>query len=109
MDFLVSVAIASALVMVSMACAVVLFLLWRQGAGDERPVLIDRLLRRQGERVAYRAIAAGGRDFAAAVKQCVECQEAAQCRAWLASGATEGYESFCPNAGFIQRVKRISA
>lgn len=109
MDFLVSVAVASTIVIAMMACAAILFILWRQGVGDERPVLIDRLLRRQGERVAYRAIAVGGRDFALAVKQCVECQEAAQCRAWLASGATDGYESFCPNAGFIQRVKRISA
>ena len=109
MDFLASVAISSAIVIVMMACAILLYVLWDQGTGDERPVLLDRLLRRQGERVAYRAIAAGGPQFASAVKQCVECQEAAQCRAWLASGATDGYESFCPNAGFIQRVKRISA
>lgn len=109
MDFLASVAISSAIVIVLMASAIILYVLWEQGTGDERPVLLDRLLRRQGERVAYRAIAAGGRDLAVAVKQCVECQEAAQCRAWLASGATEGYESFCPNGGYIQRVKRLSA
>src|SRR5437763_17149559 len=109
MDFLVSVAFSSAIVIAMMASGGIVFVLWRQGAGDERPLLIDRLLRRQGERVAYRAVAAGGHDFAVAVKQCVECQEAAQCRAWLASGATDGYESFCPNAGYIQRVKRISA
>jgi len=109
MDFLATVAISSAIVIVTMACGVLLYVLWDQGTGDERPILLDSLLRRQGERVAYRAIAAGGADFAAAVKQCVGCQEAAQCRAWLASGATDGYESFCPNAGFIQRAKRISA
>ena len=109
MDFLVSVAFSSAIVIAMMASAGIVFVLWRQGAGDERPVLIDRLLRRQGERVAYRAVAAGGHDFAVAVKQCVECQEAAQCRAWLASGAAAGYESFCPNAGFVQRIKRLSA
>ena len=109
MDFLASVAISSAIVIVLMASMIILYVLWGQGTGDERPVLLDRLLRRQGERVAYRAIAAGGRDLAVAVKQCVECQEAAQCRAWLASGATEGYESFCPNRGYIQRVKRLSA
>jgi hypothetical protein len=108
-DFLASVAISSVIVIVALICAGFLFVLWQQGSGGERPVLIDRMLRRQGERVAYRAVAAGGRDFAVAVRRCVECQEAAQCRAWLASGASEGYESFCPNAGFIQRVKRISA
>jgi len=109
MNFLVSVAFASTIVMAMMASVAIIFILWRQGAGDERPVLIDRLLRRQGERVASRAIAVGGRAFAVAVKQCVECQEAAQCRAWLSSGAIDGYESFCPNAGFIERVKRLSA
>jgi len=109
MDFLASVAISSAFVIALMACAVILYVLWGQGTGDERPVLLDRLLRRQGERVACRAVAVGGRDLAVAVRDCIECQEAAQCRAWLASGATDGYESFCPNAGFIQRVKRISA
>ena len=109
MDFLASVAISSVIVIVLLIGAGFLFTLWQQGWGDERPVLIDRMLRRQGERVAYRAVAAGGRDFALAVNQCVACQKAAECRAWLLSGATEGYESFCPNTGFIQRAKRISA
>jgi len=109
MDFLASVALSSVVVIVVLILAVVLFSLWQQGWGDDRPVLIDRMLRRQGERVAYRAVAVGGRDFALAVHQCVACQKAAECRSWLLSGATEGYESFCPNAGFIQRLKRISA
>ncbi|HTM60665.1 MAG TPA: DUF6455 family protein [Burkholderiales bacterium] len=109
MDFLASVALSSVIVIVLLICAGFVFVLWQQGAGDQRPVLIDRMLRRQGEGVAYRAVAAGGRDFALAVNQCVVCQKAAECRSWLLSGATDGYESFCPNTGFIQRVKRISA
>jgi Family of unknown function (DUF6455) len=109
MDFLASVAISSVIVITALIAAGFLFTLWQQGSGDARPVLIDRMLRRQGERVAYRAIAAGGRDFTYAVEQCVTCQKADECRAWLASGATDGYESFCPNSGFIRRVKRISA
>jgi hypothetical protein len=109
MDFLASVAIASTIAIVLFASGCIVLALWREGVGDERPLLIDRALRRQGDRVAYRAIAASGNDFAMAVRQCVQCQEAAQCRAWLSSGATEGYESFCPNAGFIQRTKRLSA
>ena len=109
MDFLASVALSSVIVIVALIGVGFLFILFQQGSGDGRPVLIDRLLRRQGERVAYRAIAAGGRDFTRAVEQCMACQRAAECRAWLLSGASEGYESFCPNTGFIQRVKRISA
>src|SRR5258708_40365179 len=107
MDFLVSVALSSAIVITLLTCAGIVFVLWGQGA--DAPVLIDRVLRRQGERVAYRAIAAGGRDFAFAVKQCVECQEAAQCRAWLPSGVTEGYESFSPHPVLLQRVQHIIA
>lgn len=109
MEFLASVALSSVIVIVVLIGAGFLFVVFQQGWGDERPVLIDRMLRRQGERVAYRAVAAGGGDFTRAVQQCVACQRSAECRAWLSSGATEGYESFCPNTGFIERVKRISA
>ncbi len=108
MDFLASVAIASAIAIVSFT-AVCVVLAWRQGVGEERPVLIENMLRRQGDRVAYLALAAGGRDFAVAVKQCVQCKQSTRCSAWLASGAVEGFESFCPNAAFVQRTKRISA
>ena len=109
MDFLASVAIASTFVIVGMICAGFLYILWQQGSGDARPVLIERLLRRQGERVAWRAVAAGDKNFTLAVKRCVQCNEVAQCRAWLASGASDGYQSFCPNAAFIERTKRLSA
>ncbi|HYL88038.1 MAG TPA: DUF6455 family protein [Burkholderiales bacterium] len=108
MDFLASVAIASAVAIVSFT-AVCVVLAWRQGFADERPVLIENLLRRQGERVACHALASGGRDFAVAVKRCVECPQVGRCTTWLASGAIDGFESFCPNAGFIQRTKRLSA
>ncbi len=108
MDFLASVALASAIAIASFT-AVCVVLAWRHGIGDERPVLIENMLRRQGDRVAYLAVAAGGHDFAVAVKQCVACRQVARCSAWLASGAVDGFESFCPNAGFIQRTKRISA
>ena len=109
MDFLASVAISSAIVIVVLIPIGFAFVMWQQGATDAGPVLIDRMLRRQGDRVAYRAVAAGGLDFSHAVEQCVACQKGAECRAWLESGATDGYESFCPNAGFITRTKRISA
>jgi uncharacterized protein DUF6455 len=109
MDFLASVAISSVFVIAALICVGLLFILLQQRSGDERPVLIDSMLRRLGERVAYRAVAVGGPDFTVAVRQCVACQRAADCRAWLASGASDGYESFCPNAGFIDRVKRVSA
>lgn len=40
---------------------------------------------------------------AAATRRCVYCRDKAQCDAWLASGKTEGFEAFCPNAAYIKR------
>ena len=88
--------------------ALAVHLLVRQGYGDERPVLLERMLRRQGDAVAQRALASGSHEFAVAVRRCVDCNEAAQCRAWLASGAREGYHSFCPNAGYVERMRRLT-
>jgi hypothetical protein len=109
MEFAISVAIASAIVLALLISGGIVFALWQQRAGEEDPVLLDGVLRRMGDGVAHRVLATGGRDFAVAVNQCVECRQAAQCRTWLASGATDGYECFCPNAGFIQRAKRLGA
>jgi len=41
MDFLASVALSSVVVIVVLILAVVLFSLWQQGWGDDRPVLIE--------------------------------------------------------------------
>lgn len=88
--------------------ATVFYLVMRQGYGDGRPVLIERMLRRQGDAVAQQALASGSHEFAVAVRRCAECGEAAQCRAWLASGARDGYQWFCPNAGYVQRMQRLT-
>ena len=71
--------------------------------------LVEQVLRRQGDAVAARSLAAGRRDLAVAVQRCVSCNQAAQCRAWLASGAREGYETFCPNARYVRRMKELAA
>jgi len=39
------------------------------------------------------------------VQRCLACTEAAQCQAWLWSGARDGYQPFCPNAAFIERMR----
>jgi hypothetical protein len=38
---------------------------------------------------------------AVATRTCVFCRSKEECDAWLASGRTEGFEAFCPNAGYI--------
>lgn len=89
--------------------AAVALSLWQQGFGDSSPVLLERMLRRQGDNVARLALGSGDRSFAVAVRQCTRCQEAAQCRAWLTSGAREGYDTFCPNARYVQHMKVLAS
>jgi hypothetical protein len=105
MELVASIAaISSGLLVLFVAALVILAVFRREGASQ--PLLLDQALRRQGNEVAHRAIASGGRDFAVAVHRCLACNEAAQCRAWLASGARDGYQHFCPNVGFIESMKR---
>ena len=78
---------------------------WK-AATDSSPLLLGELLRRQGTDLRYATLAtADGRGFGLAVKRCTECKSQARCREWLASGASEGYEAFCPNSGFVARAK----
>ncbi|HEX6266542.1 MAG TPA: DUF6455 family protein [Burkholderiales bacterium] len=43
------------------------------------------------------------RSEALATRRCVFCSTKEQCDAWLASGASEGFARFCPNAELVQR------
>jgi len=86
-----------------------LVMLWRRGWDAADPLQLGEMLYRQGDGVARAAIAPGGHDFVLAVRQCTSCKAAAQCRAWLDSGQREGYGAFCPNAGFVDRMKRIAS
>lgn len=76
---------------------------------DHRALLLEKVLRRQSDAAATLALASGSRDFARAVRRCVACRQTAQCRAWLASGAREGYESFCPNARYVRRMEELAS
>lgn len=46
--------------------------------------------------------------IAVASRRCAGCRAKEQCRQWLASGRREGYETFCANAGFIERMKAFA-
>jgi hypothetical protein len=39
-------------------------------------------------------------------RRCLFCTEQKRCERWLASGATEGYRDFCPNASSFERMKK---
>lgn len=109
MELLGSIAVMAAGVLAVFIGFCIVATLWSEGFGDSSPVLLEEMLRRQGDDVARLALASGDRNFAHAVRQCTRCSEAAQCRAWLHSGARDGYQTFCPNAGFVHRMKLLSA
>lgn len=105
MELLSLIAVAGGALFVLAVAGAVLLALWSRDA-VEAPLLLERLLRRQGDDLASRALASGDQYFAVAVRRCLRCTEAAQCRAWLSSGARDGYQWFCPNAHYVDRMKR---
>jgi hypothetical protein len=106
MEFMVFVATLGGTALGFLIVAVAFMALW---AGVEaKPLLLEQALRRQGERVVHLALSPGNHQFAVAVQRCLACSEAAQCRAWLASGTRDGYQLFCPNAPYIERMRAIA-
>ena len=105
MELLSLIAIMGGALLALVIAGAALLAFWSRNA-VEMPLLLERVLRRQGDDVAHRALASGSNDFALAVRSCLRCTEAAQCRAWLSSGARDGYQWFCPNAGYVDRMKR---
>lgn len=108
MELLASIAAMGATLLAVLVAFCIIVALWNEGFGDGSTVLLEQVLRRQGDDVARRAVVSGNRNFADAIRQCTRCTQAAQCRAWLHSGADDGYQSFCPNAGFIHRMKVLT-
>ena len=108
MELLGSIAVMAATLLAIFIGFCILASLWSEGFGDSSPVLLEQMLRRQGDEVARCALASGDRHFARAIRRCSQCAKAAQCRAWLHSGAREGYQTFCPNAGLVQRMTMLA-
>ena len=72
---------------------------------EPAPAVLGAMLARQG--IGWGRLTAAGalRDFSLGVRRCDGCNAKAECREWLASRRREGYETFCPNAAFIERMK----
>jgi hypothetical protein len=101
--------IGAAVIALVVVAARALWVMWRATMLEERPVLMHRMLQRQGVTIA------GVEDYATlerachAARKCVACRDAEACRAWLEAGKTEGYEAFCPNCEFIESLKAKGA
>ncbi len=79
--------------------------LWRE-MSEERPLLLAKVLAFEGVDLGDHVTGAGARQFALAARKCVHCGARGECEAWLAGRYAGGYEAFCPNAGYVARLKQ---
>jgi hypothetical protein len=109
METVAGVLIGAALIALVAIAGRALWVMWRGTMIEERPVLMHRMLKRQGVTIA------GVEDYATleqachAARRCVACRDLEACKAWLDSGKTERYEAFCPNVEFIEQLKQKQA
>ena len=78
---------------------------WRRAMSVQRPLLLGEMLMRQGPDLSELS-SLRGRELGRAVRRCMLCGSAERCSSWLQQGGREGFEAFCPNAGFIGELKR---
>lgn len=104
-EAIAGVLIAAALLALAVVAGRALWVIWRGAMIQERPLLMHRMLKRQGVSID------GVEDYAAleqacrAARRCVACRDVELCKEWLDAGKTQGYEAFCPNCEFIERLK----
>jgi len=108
MDTLVaSLAIYAPVAIVVILGLYVVVTLWQRALSDDHPLLLGRMLAHEGgPRLANAAAEGAELSFAIAVRRCMYCPSQKQCNEWLDSGEKGGHARFCPNAEFIQHLKR---
>jgi hypothetical protein len=106
--FMGTLAIYASIGVVVILVLYITIMAWRRALGDDRPLLLGLMLRRQGASLPDAAIAGMGGDYAIAVRRCVSCGETDSCRKWLETGKQRGYTEFCPNTEFIARLKKAA-
>jgi hypothetical protein len=102
--FLQSIAFFGA-AMLGLVIAVVTALAVWGATSDERPLLLSELLALEGVDMGARVKGAGARQFALAARACMRCAAHERCADWLCGEGHAGYQAFCPNAGYIERMK----
>jgi hypothetical protein len=95
---------ALAAVVVVMAAVVygVIAAAWRSMC-DDGETRIFQVMRRHGAG-ADQAFGTARHDAVLAMRRCTFCAYKAECDRWLASGAKNGLDDFCPNADFVARI-----
>jgi hypothetical protein len=103
-----SLAIYASVAIVLILLLNITVMMWRRGWRDERPLFLGLMLERQGASLPGAVTHAAGYDYARAVRRCVNCGVPDTCGKWLETGKRDGYAEFCPNAEFIERLKKAT-
>jgi hypothetical protein len=101
MGTLVAVAAIAGLSAIVVAAAWAGYRLWRAVMREQRPVLMHRVLEREGVSLGSTTDAMDLARGAAAIRRCAACRDHETCLAWLEGDRTDAFERFCPNAELI--------
>lgn len=107
--FMGTVAVLGSAAILAVIMIYLALMMWRRAWADERPLLLGDMLRRQGTGLVDAATTGSRQQFALAVRRCTACGAEHACRDWLEAGKRDGYEEFCPNAEYIERLKGAAA
>jgi hypothetical protein len=100
------IATAAALVSVGVVAIVLrTFRLWRAGIGAAQPLLMHRVLEREGATPRDGADVRTLVQMATAARGCLLCRDQETCRAWLKGESAASLQEFCPNADLIGQLK----
>ena len=99
-----SLVILGVLAMLVAALAPGLYALRRRLAAGDGKLELWRALHRRGLGAAQAA--EDPHALGLALRRCALCPSVDACTQWLASGAREGLEDFCPNAAYLKRLER---
>lgn len=102
MDIIGTAAILAFLIALAIAASPPLVAAWSRAMGPDRELEMWPVMRRRGIVADDRSARAA--DMARAIRRCSLCPSAQICRAWLASGRSEGTDEFCPNERFFQSL-----
>ena len=107
MDIVTGIVLFAMLALVAAVALPALVLAWRRVMHQEGPLRLAQAMRRH----ALKPEDAAGQEraFAVAARRCALCSSPEECDAWLATGAREGSEAFCPNATFLENLEREKA
>jgi hypothetical protein len=78
---------------------------WQKQRDDGRLRLRD-MMRARRAFLPHPLTRLAAQDIVAATERCLACSEKSLCDRHLTAGTTEGYERFCPNGAYIERLRR---